>query len=136
MYFTIWYGVYHRPTGRLRYASAGHPPPILVSGPRGTRGDAKPLPAKGLPVGMLPTTRYRSEECTLVAPARLFLFSDGVYEIHRPDGSMLEFAAFEEVLTRAVPDGQSELDELLRFAQHTRGSALLEDDFSIIRMTI
>ena len=25
LYFTIWYGVYHRPTGTLRYASAGHP---------------------------------------------------------------------------------------------------------------
>src|SRR5580700_8760415 len=32
LYFTIWYGVYHRPTGILRYASAGHPSPILLSG--------------------------------------------------------------------------------------------------------
>ena len=136
LYFTIWYGVYHRPTGRLRYASAGHPPPILVNGPSGQPGTANPLPAKGMPVGMMPTTRYRSEECSLVAPARLFLFSDGVYEIHRPDGSMLEEAAFEEVLTRAVADGKSELEELLHFAREAHGAEVLEDDFSIIKMTI
>jgi serine phosphatase RsbU (regulator of sigma subunit) len=136
LYFTIWYGVYHRPSGRLRYASAGHPPPVLVSGPSGERGDAYPLPAKGMPVGMLSTARYRCEERILFSPARLFLFSDGVYEIHRPDGSMLEDAAFEEVITRAAPEGRSELDELLKFAREVHGTEVLEDDFSIIKMTI
>ena len=29
MYFTIWYGVYQRSTGALRYASAGHPASVL-----------------------------------------------------------------------------------------------------------
>lgn len=136
MYFTIWYGVYHRPTGRLRYASAGHPPPILVNGPPEEHRAARSLSAPGLILGMLPATTYDSEECTLISPARLFVFSDGVYEIHGPDDSIVPFAAFEEMLTRAVPDGQSELDELLRFAQKIRGDAPLEDDFSILKMTI
>jgi serine phosphatase RsbU (regulator of sigma subunit) len=136
MYLTIWYGVYHRPTSRLRYASAGHPPPILVNGPTGEAGDTRRLWAQGLILGMLPATRYVSEECTLVAPARLFVFSDGVYEIQRPDDSMVPFETFEEVLTRPVQDGRSELDDLLRFAQEARGTRLLEDDFSILKMTI
>lgn len=136
LYFTIWYGVYHRPSGRLRYASAGHPPPILVSGPSGQPGEASPLPAEGLPVGMLPEARYDWKECALVAPVRLFLFSDGVFEISRPDGSMLEFAAFEEALARAASGGTSELDDLLRLAREVHGDSILEDDFSIVRMTI
>jgi serine phosphatase RsbU (regulator of sigma subunit) len=136
LYFTIWYGVYHRPTGRLRYASAGHPPPILVSGPREERGKAKPLLAEGIPVGLFPAARYQSAECTLAGPARLFLFSDGAFEITQQDGNLLEFAAFEEVLTRAMPDGASELDELLQFAREVHGSETLDDDFSIIKMTI
>jgi sigma-B regulation protein RsbU (phosphoserine phosphatase) len=85
---------------------------------------------------MWPTASYRSEECTLVAPARLFLFSDGVYEIHQPDGEQLEFAAFVERLTRGGSDGTSDLDELLRFARDMHGAEVLEDDFSIVRMTI
>jgi sigma-B regulation protein RsbU (phosphoserine phosphatase) len=136
LYFTIWYGVYHRPTGRLRYASAGHPPPILVSGAREQRGEAKALSAVGCPVGFLPDYPYVGEECTLAGPARLFLFSDGVYEIMRPDGTILEFEAFEEVLTRGVPEGVSELQDLLHFAQDVNGSEDLGDDFSIIKMTI
>ena len=31
MYFTIWYGVLHRPSRTLRYASAGHPPAVLIA---------------------------------------------------------------------------------------------------------
>ena len=136
LYFTIWYGVYHRPTGRLRYASAGHPSPILVSGAREQRGKAKSLSGAGFPVGLLPVAAYESKECTLAGPARLFLFSDGAFEITRPDGTLLEFEAFEEVLTRAVPEGASELEELLHFAQDVHGSENLDDDFSIIKMTI
>lgn len=136
LYFTMWYGVYHQPTGRLRYASAGHPPPVLVSGRSGERGDAYSLEAKGPPVGMLPVAHYRCEERALFSPARLYLFSDGVYEISQPDGSMLEYAAFEEALARLVPDGSSDLDELLRFARAAHGAEVLEDDFSIIKMTI
>ncbi len=136
LYFTIWYGVYHRPTGTLRYASAGHPPPIVVSGSREQRGEAKSLPAVGCPVGIVPDAEYERQECSLAGPARLFLFSDGAYEIMRPDGTLLEFEAFEEVLTRAVPEGASELKELLHFVQNFNGSKNLDDDFSIIKMTI
>jgi phosphoserine phosphatase RsbU/P len=136
LYFTIWYGVYHRPTGRLRYASAGHPSPILVSDAGEERGKAKSLPATGVPVGFLPVATYESKECTLTGPARLFLFSDGAYEIIRPDGTVLKFEDFEEVFTRAVPEGASELEELLHFVQGFNGSENLEDDFSIIKMTI
>jgi hypothetical protein len=42
----------------------------------------------------------------------------------------------EEVLTRAVPEGASELEDLLHFAQDVNGSEDLGDDFSIIKMTI
>jgi sigma-B regulation protein RsbU (phosphoserine phosphatase) len=136
LYFTIWYGVYHRPTGTLRYASAGHPPPILVRGAKEQRGQAEPLPGAGCPVGILPDFAYVSQECVLAGPARLFLFSDGAYEITRPDGTLLETEEFEEVLTRAVPEGASELEELLHFVQDIHGSKEMDDDFSIIMMTL
>jgi serine phosphatase RsbU (regulator of sigma subunit) len=85
---------------------------------------------------MLPVARYRCEERTLDSPSRLFLFSDGVYEVTRPDGSMLDYEAFEAAITQAVPEGVSELDELLRFAREARGGEVLEDDFSIVKMTV
>jgi serine phosphatase RsbU (regulator of sigma subunit) len=80
--------------------------------------------------------RYRAEECRVTPPARLYVFSDGVYEISRPDGAMLEAAAFTDVLTRPDVADVSRLESLLRFARDVRGSEVLEDDFSIIQMTI
>src|SRR5580704_17200705 len=62
LYFTIWYGVYHRPTGKLRYASAGHPSPILVSGRGEQPGKATPLLGDGLPVSLFPDAAYDSKE--------------------------------------------------------------------------
>ena len=64
------------------------------------------------------------------------IFSDGAYEVSRPDGSMLESHAFEEVLTRPVVKGESELDRLLHFAREFHGAEVLDDDFSIIEMTV
>ena len=107
-----------------------------MSGTGETRGNAVPLRAEGVPVGLLQGVSYSTQECTLVGPARLFLFSDGVFEITTPDESMLEFEDFEEFLTRPVSESATELDEILRFAREVHGAETLEDDFSIIRMTI
>jgi serine phosphatase RsbU (regulator of sigma subunit) len=136
LYFTIWYGVYHPESGRVRYASAGHPAAILVSGPTDARGSVLPLRAQGPPVGLLPAARYRSEECRVAAPARLFVFSDGVYEVSRPGGGMLEAAAFNDMLARPTPPGTSQLAALLSFVREVHGSDALEDDFSIVQMSI
>jgi serine phosphatase RsbU (regulator of sigma subunit) len=136
LYFTIWYGVYHQATGRLRYASAGHPAPLVARGPSSAQGNALHLRAAGPALGVMPNVRYTAEEITLVSPARLFVFSDGVYEISTPSGKMLEYAAFVQALSRPAGDGASQLDDLLRFAREVRGEAVLEDDFSIIKMTV
>jgi sigma-B regulation protein RsbU (phosphoserine phosphatase) len=136
LFCTVWYGVYHRGTGRLRYASAGHPHAMLVSGPREAAGDCVPLKASGPSIGISPAARYGDEHCNLQSPARLFVFSDGTYEITRPDGSMLAFSDFAEVLARPVPEGQSELDRLLDFARDMHGPGVLEDDFTIIALAV
>ncbi|MGW3793047.1 SpoIIE family protein phosphatase, partial [Micromonospora arida] len=64
-------------TGRLRYASAGHPSPLLITG-----GDVAFLHdrALGPPVGALPNTTYESVEGELPAGTRLLLYTDGLIE--------------------------------------------------------
>ena len=136
LFSTVWYGVYHRATGRLRYASAGHPPAILVSGPSEAAGVGQPLEASGPCIGIMPAASYQDAQCIVPSPARLFVFSDGAYEIKRPDGSMLEFSAFLEILTRPVDDGQSELDRVLDWAREVHGPGVLEDDFTILKMVL
>jgi serine phosphatase RsbU (regulator of sigma subunit) len=136
LFCTVWYGVYHRGSGRLRYASAGHPPAMLVSGTREAPGECRALKASGPCIGLSPAARYGDEQCILRSPGRLFVFSDGTYEITRPDGSMLAFSAFTDVLAQPVRDGQSELDRLLDFAREMHGPGVLEDDFTVIEMVL
>ena len=136
MYFTIWYGVYHAPTRQMKYASAGHPPPILVCGPRDARGEVQLLTAKGPILGMLPVTRYAAQTFVIPRESRLFVFSDGTCEIGRPDGSMLDQKGFEEILSRPVPAGVSELERLLACVREMHGEETLEDDFSIMKLEL
>jgi hypothetical protein len=49
---------------------------------------------------------------------------------------MLDYAAFADMLTRPVREGQSELDGLLEYARDVHGPGALEDDFTIIRMAL
>ncbi|WP_406107731.1 SpoIIE family protein phosphatase [Micromonospora globbae] len=69
--------LYHPGTGRLRYASAGHPSPLLVRG-----GDVVLLHdrALGPPVGALPGASYRTVEGRLATGGRLLLYTDGLIE--------------------------------------------------------
>ncbi len=76
-YFTIWVGAYQLSTRTLRYATAGHPGGILV------RKDApsRVLGDKTWPTGFSPNESYQTESITLADKDRLYLFSDGIYEV-------------------------------------------------------
>jgi PAS domain S-box-containing protein len=75
-YFTLVYGIAAPETGVIEYVVAGHPAPVLM--PRG--GPSAPVPAGGLPVGMVEDTRYESRRLTLEAGDRLYFYTDGVVE--------------------------------------------------------
>ncbi|GGM29748.1 SpoIIE family protein phosphatase [Micromonospora yangpuensis] len=72
--FCLWFSPR---TGRLRYASAGHPSPLLI------RGDDVAFlhdRALGPPVGAIPGTVYRTVEGELATGSRLLLYTDGLIE--------------------------------------------------------
>jgi sigma-B regulation protein RsbU (phosphoserine phosphatase) len=84
-YFTIWYGVYSRANRQLSYASAGHPPAILVTPATATaKATVERLRTPGMPIGMMPDTAYQWKRCEITSNARLYIFSDGIYEITKP----------------------------------------------------
>ncbi|MGK5738968.1 SpoIIE family protein phosphatase [Micromonospora sp. URMC 103] len=64
-------------SGRLRYASAGHPSPLLI---RGQEVAFLHDRAQGPPVGAVADTVYRTVEADLPTGSRLLLYTDGLIE--------------------------------------------------------
>jgi serine phosphatase RsbU (regulator of sigma subunit) len=128
-YFTIWYGVFHAPTRTLSYASGGHPPAVaLVPGESGPRQ----FPATGPIMGMQPEARFAVETAALPADTRLYIFSDGVFEVRR-DGEMLwDLDDGIAYLSEHRDSPRNLMDALLEHVRRLRGSSQLDDDFSII----
>ncbi|TAF14652.1 MAG: response regulator, partial [Nostocales cyanobacterium] len=114
-YFTIWYGVYNQKTRQLVYASAGHPPGILISGNSPNTTETKLLKTPGMPVGMFPDTKYVDEYCQINSPSNLYIFSDGVYEITKSDGSLWSLDGFIQLLVSLQYSVNYQLDYILNY---------------------
>ena len=130
MYFTIWYGVYQVSTRRLRYASAGHPPAILLRNSGGN--EATLLQVKGMVLGGMPGTVYREDACTIEPGDRVFLLSDGTYEVEKSPGERLDFSEFVK-FTSGTAEG-TELQQVLDWVRSMKGPGPLDDDFTLLKV--
>ncbi len=130
-YFTAWYGVLDLQTGQLAYAGGGHPPALLV-GAGSKTSPAVRLEATGPMVGAFEDIDYPSEIYTPGPNSKIFLYSDGVFEVTHPDGSMWSFEAFEELMARPSHPSLSDMDRLMQFIREYSGKDGFNDDFSIV----
>jgi len=135
LYFTMWYGVFDKVTRQLSYASGGHPPAILIAGPDRADAQVEKLRSPGPPVGTFPDDAFPNQQTTLRAFNRLFVFSDGAYEVVRRDGSMLTLDEFINHLSDRIRSDSSGLDATLAYLEKTRGSALFEDDLALVEVS-
>jgi len=131
MYFTIWYGVYNKRSRMLVYASAGHPPALLVGS-----GGTKTLRTPNMIVGAFEKMAYQSDSIEIESQSRLYVFSDGAYEIRMsPDNTMWTFESFAELMASPPRDKIPPLKRLWEFAARAMGPKGLYDDFSILEIT-
>jgi phosphoserine phosphatase RsbU/P len=132
-YFTIWYGVFNRSKRTLAYSNAGHPPALLYTGPSAGEATLHQLKSAGLAAGMIEGMAYDTKTIQLGAFARLLVYSDGVYEIARPDGSMWRIQEFVDYVS-ALPSEEPVGDRVLAHVRQQHGSDVLADDFSIVEV--
>ncbi len=130
-YFTIWYGVWNRTTRKLLHASGGHPAALMLTGAPGEQATVKQFRAGNLIIGFIATAKFEHAEAEIPPDARLYVFSDGVFEVDLPDGKPWPFDSFAEWMAFAPPAGVSKMDELLGKVRSMNGSDALPDDFSI-----
>lgn len=133
-YFTIWYGVYNRVKRQLIYASAGHPPAILISGENLKNTEVKMLRTPGMPVGMFPEAKYVDEFCDIKTCSTLYIFSDGAYEITKSDGTFWSLDAFIQLLISLRNNVDSHLDQVLNYLMALNSQEAFDDDLSIVEL--
>ncbi|MFH1476556.1 MAG: fused response regulator/phosphatase [Verrucomicrobiota bacterium] len=134
MYFTIWYGVYARSTRTLRYASAGHPPSLLINKNPAGNTITSELGKPGMVLGGMAGTAYRTETQPVPPGSILFMMSDGVYEIAQSDGTMWTFSEFTRLMAASAGAGKPEIEELAKTVRNMHGAGPLDDDFSIVKL--
>ncbi|WP_328424625.1 SpoIIE family protein phosphatase [Micromonospora sp. NBC_00389] len=107
-------------TGRLRYASAGHPSPLLIRG-----GDVAFLHdrALGPPVGAIPDATYHSVEGELPPGRRLLLYTDGLIE----DRQLGIDAALAQLCTDAATPGEHVTDLIEAVIERVAGQPRRDD---------
>lgn len=130
-YFTIWYGVYRPATRQLAHCNAGHPPVLLHSG-----GTVTELEVDGPAVGMVPELPYDTRTIEVSEGAKLLVYSDGVFEVEKPDGAMWQYADFVSHIGPGLSAPGDVIEEHFRFVKDLCGGGVLGDDFSMVQVSL
>jgi len=132
LYLTLWYGVYDLETRTLRYCSAGHHPSYLVPE---ARERAIPLMTRNVVLGATPTFEFESASVEVPPGSRLYVFSDGVFEIDTKDGEQWGLDQVLALIMEPPVPGMTEPERMLRAIRARAGSPDFEDDFTVLVAT-
>jgi serine phosphatase RsbU (regulator of sigma subunit) len=117
------------PASRIvRYASAGHPPPLLI---HGAQGPLYLRDALGPPVCVLPGHRYLTASVRIDDPVCLVAYTDGLVE-RRGEPIDVGLGRLQQVAGSQVPDAERLCAELVK---RLLGDEDLSDDAVVLVAT-
>jgi sigma-B regulation protein RsbU (phosphoserine phosphatase) len=127
--FTMWYGVFEPKTRRLVWCAGGHPSALLFK-----PGQIAPLELESLNpgVGMFEWDDFEQKEIIVPENARIFVYSDGAFEIHKQDGATWTFREFMQFMSQPDDSESNTMDRLIQHVRMLKGGDVLDDDFSIM----
>lgn len=132
-FVTAIYGMLHPLDGggvRFTHSNAGHPEPIVL---RAATGRTEVLP-EGIGALGLFDNIHREEQVVDLQPGdRLFVYTDGIPECTDPEGRMLGFQHFPEVIRATRRDHfEDHLDAIIAEAEQFRGGLPADDDIALV----
>jgi sigma-B regulation protein RsbU (phosphoserine phosphatase) len=129
MFITLFCGIFEPQQAKMRYACAGHNPPLLI---HNQRANFLELEA-GTPLGLFPGNEYQQGEFDLHPGDVLIAYSDGITEAFNVNAE--EFGEdrlatiCHQQQTASVPElGNHILSEVMKF----RGEAEQSDDITLL----
>lgn len=99
MFATLFFGVLDPSSGMMEYVNGGHEPPVII----GSSGIKTMLETTGPAVGMMPDSRFTTEQLQFEPGDVLLVYTDGVTEARSPDN---EFFGEEQAM--GLLDGPAE----------------------------
>jgi len=126
MFVTVGCGLLNVRTGQVRYASAGHEPPLLLE----HEGIVKPWDAQNGPaIGIDAAVDYELREGFLAPGDTLVLFTDGVTEAAAEDGSLFGIERLGALLHEASDEAPDRLVQRVvdTVAAHASGFHATDD---------
>jgi phosphoserine phosphatase RsbU/P len=130
MFFTMWYAVYNKESRCLTYASGGHPPALLID----SSEKIHQLNTDGFLIGGIDDAVFNEQSCTVGEGSHLLVYSDGVYEIQKKDGSRTTLDDFFQIVSSHQGGKSALLDKIITEARKINGSGPFIDDFSIVHI--
>jgi sigma-B regulation protein RsbU (phosphoserine phosphatase) len=126
MFVTTFYGQYDPASGRLVYANAGHPPPLLLR----ARGALEWLPGPGgTAFGVIPGLSYQQGVVDLAPGDTLLIFTDGITESINAEGQEFGKARLSALFDgRPVADAREAISRMLeRVERYAQGVEQFDD---------
>ena len=112
----------------IQYVNAGHNPGYLV-----IDGRIETIKAHGLPIGILPTTRYATQTRPFPAGSCAVLYSDGITEAEDLDGNELGNERLEALLQEHIGCSAELIrDQIASLVDAFVGEAPQKDDETIV----
>lgn len=134
MYFTLWYGVFDPKTRELTYSSAGNSSAGLV----GPDQKCQLLQTEGIVIGVDDTFLFENATKVIEPGSRLYVFSDGIYEVRGKEGDVFGMEEFLDILARLPPEETQEerLEGLISIVRSISLNGAFEDDVSIVELEV
>ena len=134
LFVSAFYAVIDPVTGSVRFANAGHPQPLRISGDSGDvthLGQA--LNETSFPLAMVEDAVYMTQRDTLNVGDRLFLFTDGLCDIEAKNGTRFESGAFVSIVKNCARlRGEAFLDAVVEQVKAATAAQAFEDDVCML----
>ena len=133
IFLTAFLAVLDLTTGRMICANAGHEHPLIF---RRAEGRHAWLEAgHGLPLGAMPSSRYREQTFQIAPGDRLLLYTDGVSEAENSRGERFGLSGIENaVLGTERMDAEQTVQALLRRVDDFASGVEQADDITILAL--
>ena len=142
-FFTMWYAVYEYSTRQLTWSGAGHPgslyfpaaePGEIENPPKSDAQRMQIMDSQNPGVGMFEWEEWEQAVTKIPQGSKMFIYSDGAFEIHMPDGRDWSFQEFQDFMCQPAPPGIAKPDDLVNHVRQLKAGPVLDDDFSIIEV--